>query len=190
MFPTCAAPSPGPSLRAAARGVAKLTYISPAAEKRPSRTHGRGLFAGRHLPKGAVVAVKGGYIMTRREWAAIAPSIGPAEVHIADDLVIAPSRADEYEGSMMHLNHSCEPNVGVEGQIVFVAIRDVEPGEELTIDYAMMDDFDGEMVCNCGADCCRKVVTGRDWRRPELQQKYRGYFSAYLQKRIAAAGSR
>ncbi|HEU0155805.1 MAG TPA: SET domain-containing protein-lysine N-methyltransferase [Stellaceae bacterium] len=117
------------------------------------------------------------------------PRDRPGRRHIADDLVIAPSRKDEYEGSMMHLNHSCEPNVGIEGQIVFVTMRAVEPGEELTIDYAMMDDFDGEMVCACGAGCCRRTVTGRDWRRPELQEKYRDYFSAYLQRRIAAAGS-
>lgn len=167
-----------------------LTYISPAAEKRPSPTHGRGLFAKRHMSKGEVVAVKGGYVMTKKEWAAVAPSIGPAEVHITDDLVIAPSCKDEYESGMMHLNHSCEPNVGIEGQIVFVTMREVHPDEELLLDYAMMDDFDGEMVCSCGAASCRKLITGRDWRRPDLQQKYRGYFSAYLQRRFAPAGSR
>lgn len=35
----------------------------------------------------------------------------------------------------MFLNHSCEPNVGVQGQTVFVALRDVLVGEELTLDY-------------------------------------------------------
>lgn len=69
-------------------------------------------------------------------------------------------------------------------------MRDVEAGEELTLDYAMMDDCDGEMACNCGTAACRKIVTGQDWRRPELQQKYRGYFSIYLQKRIADSGPR
>lgn len=148
--------------------IANLTYISPAAEKRTSRTHGRGLFAKQHIPKGEVVAVKGGYVMTKREWAAIEPSIGPAEVHISRDLVIAPSCKDEYESSMMHLNHSCEPNLGIEGQIVFVTMRDVQPDEELTLDYAMMDDFNGEMACTCGAATCRKTITGQDWRRAEL----------------------
>lgn len=161
-----------------------LTYISPKAEKRQSRTHGRGLFAMQEIAKGEVVAVKGGYIMTIEDWAAVESSIGPAEIHVSDGLVIAPKSKEEYESSMMHLNHSCEPNVGVEGQIVFVTMRNVKPNEELVIDYAMIDDSDGEMKCHCGAASCRKLITGRDWRKPELQRKYQGYFSAYLQKKF------
>jgi len=37
----------------------------------------------------------------------------------------------------MFLNHSCEPNVGILGQIIFVAMRNIDSGEELTIDYAL-----------------------------------------------------
>jgi uncharacterized protein len=169
--------------------VAELSYISPKAEKRESRTHGRGLFAKQDIGKGEVVAIKGGYIMTAHEWAAIEGLVGAAaEVYVSEGLVIAPRSKTEYEGSMLHLNHSCEPNVGVEGQIVFVTMREVERGEELVIDYAMMDDFDGEMTCRCGSTSCRGIITGRDWRRPELQRKYRGYFSAYLQKRFEGSG--
>jgi uncharacterized protein len=168
--------------------MANLTYISPKAEKRQSRTHGRGLFAKEYIVKGEVVAVKGGYIMTTQDWAAIADSIGPAEIYVSDGLVIAPKSKEEYESSMMHLNHSCEPNVGVEGQIVFVAMREVEPDEELVIDYAMIDDLDDEMTCCCGTASCRKIITGRDWRKPELQRKYQGYFSVYLQKKFTHFG--
>ncbi len=166
-----------------------LTYISPKTEKRQSGTHGRGLFARESLRKDEVVAVKGGHIMTAHEWAAIENSIGPAEVYVADGLVIAPRSKEEYESSMMHLNHSCEPNVGVEGQIVFVTMREVLTGEELVLDYAMMDNLDGEMTCKCSKPSCRKIVTGRDWQRPELQRKYRGYFSAYLWKKISLSTS-
>lgn len=165
--------------------MANLTYISPKAEKRQSRTHGRGLFAKEYIAKGEVVAVKGGYIMTARDWAAIEGSIGPAEIYVSDGLVIAPRSKEEYESSMLHLNDSCEPNVGVEGQIVFVTMGDVEPGVELAVDYAMIDNFDGEMACLCGTISCRKIITGHDWQRPELQSKYRGYFSSYLQKKFA-----
>jgi hypothetical protein len=165
--------------------MANLTYISPKAEKRQSRTHGRGLFAKEYLGKGEVVAIKGGYIMPAEEWAAIEGSVGPAaEVYVSDGLVIAPQSKAEYEGSMMHLNHSCEPNIGVEGQIVFVAMRNIEADEELVIDYAMIDDSDGEMACLCRAASCRKIISGRDWRKPELQRKYQGYFSAYLRKKF------
>jgi hypothetical protein len=111
------------------------------------------------------VAVKGGYIMTKSQWTALEPVVElAAEVQIADGLVIAPRSAAEYAGCMMHLNHSCEPNVGIEGQIVFVALRDIAAGEELVLDYAMMDDHDEAMACHCGAPSCRNTVTGKDWR--------------------------
>ena len=86
----------------------------------------------------------------------------------------------------MHLNHSCNPNVGLEGQIVFVAMRQIGAGEELVLDYAMMDDYEGEMECRCETPKCRRTITGKDWRDPELQRRYRGYFSAHLAKRITA----
>jgi len=41
-----------------------------------------------------------------------------------------------------------------------------------------------QMECRCGAANCRRVVTGQDWRRKELQKKYSGFFSWYLQKKI------
>jgi hypothetical protein len=85
---------------------------------------------------------------------------------------------------MLFLNHSCEPNVGVGGNSVLVAMRNIEVGEELTTDYALFDDFDGSMVCHCGRLRCRGQIDGRDWRRNDLQERYRGYFSWYLARRI------
>jgi hypothetical protein len=40
------------------------------------------------------------------------------------------------------------------------------------------------MRCACGAASCRGVVTGQDWRRPELQRRYGDYMSWYLQRKI------
>ena len=77
---------------------------------------------------------------------------------------------------------SCDPKIGVQGQIVFVAMRDIEAGEELTHDWATTDNDDYEMECRCGAVNCRKVITGQDWRKPELQEKYRGFMSRYLKE--------
>ena len=84
------------------------------------------------------------------------------------------------------LNHSCEPNCGLIGSQVLVAMRDIEVGEELSFDYAMCDasDYD-EFKFLCELPTCRGVVTGMDWRKPELQAKYAGYFSPYLVSRIA-----
>jgi uncharacterized protein len=83
------------------------------------------------------------------------------------------------------INHSCEPNVGFAGNIVLVAMRDVAAGEELTTDYALFDDADDPMACNCGTPSCRGTISGRDWQLPELQRKYGSYFSTYLYRRFA-----
>jgi hypothetical protein len=71
------------------------------------------------------------------------------------------------------------------GQITLIALRDIAVGEEVCFDYATCDGspYD-EFECECGAPSCRKHITGRDWRRPELWERYCGYFSPYLQRRI------
>ena len=89
------------------------------------------------------------------------------------------------EGSMLYSNHSCDPNLGLRGNIIFVALRDIEPGEELTHDWCMTDDDNYETECTCGAVNCRRVLTGKDWQRPELQARYRGYFATYLADKIS-----
>jgi hypothetical protein len=46
------------------------------------------------------------------------------------------------------------------------------------------DDDDYTTDCNCGSAGCRKILTGKDWRRRDLQEKYRGYISTYLEEKI------
>jgi hypothetical protein len=66
-------------------------------------------------------------------------------------------------------------------------MRDIPAGAELTIDYAMIDGNPAErMACSCGTPECRKIITGDDWRLRELQQRYAGYFSRYIQERFVA----
>jgi uncharacterized protein len=55
------------------------------------------------------------------------------------------------------LNHSCVPNVEALGEgdkILFYAVRDIFPGEELTIDYGQeyFDEFIKPHGCRCGAE--------------------------------------
>ena len=161
-----------------------LSYLSPKAEVRPSAIHGRGLFAREAIARGEIVCIKGGHIFDRRRLAELQPDVGPAEVQITEDLFIGPVRAEDREGGMIFSNHSCEPNIGVQGQIVFVAMRDVEAEEELTHDWATTDDDSYEMACNCGVATCRRVITGQDWRKPELQHRYGDYMSWYLLAKI------
>jgi SET domain-containing protein len=164
-----------------------LSYRSPKTEVRESKIHGRGLFATPDIAKDEIVAVKGGHIVDRKTLReSTTPRLGPVEIQIDDDLFIAPVTEEERELSMLYSNHSCDANLGIRGEITFVAIRDIRAGEELTHDWAMTDDDDYSVECACGASNCRKIVTGKDWQRPELQKRYAGYFSAYLARKIAA----
>jgi SET domain-containing protein len=163
-----------------------LSYRSPKTDVRESKIHGRGLFATADIAKDEVVAIKGGHIVdgkTLRQ--RITPVLGPVEIQIDDNLFIVPLTNEEREASMLYLNHSCDPNLGVRGEITFVAMRDIRAGEELTHDWAMTDDDDYSVECNCGAPDCRKTLTGKDWQRVDLQKRYAGYFSAYLTRKIA-----
>ena len=163
-----------------------LTYLSPKTEVKDSPIEGKGLFAKQAIAAGEIVAVKGGRILSRQQWKAAEPAMGSAEIQISDDFFIAPERPEEREGSMLYTNHSCEPNVALQGQIVFVAMRDVAPGEELTHDWATTDDLDYEIACRCGAPTCRGTITGKDWMKRELREKYKGWFCWFLQRKIDA----
>jgi uncharacterized protein len=145
-----------------------------------------GLFATMDIAKDEIVAVKGGHIVDRKTLRErITPRLGPEEIQIGQDLFIAPVTDEERELSMLYSNHSCNPNLGVRGEITFVAMRDIRVGEELTHDWATTDDDEYSVECECGAANCRKILTGKDWQKPELQKRYAGHFSAYLADKIA-----
>jgi hypothetical protein len=164
----------------------RVSYLSLKTEVRDSKIHGRGLFATADIAKGEIVAVKGGRIVDRKTLREkITPRLGPVEIQIDDDLFIAPVTDEERELSMLYSNHSCDANLGMRGEITFVAMRDIRAGEELTHDWATTDDDDYSVECKCGAPNCRKILTGKDWQRPDLQKRYAGYFSAYLAQKIA-----
>src|SRR5438128_8437825 len=106
---------------------------------------------------------KGGQIVSRdfleRE---ATPRPAPVEIQIDDDLFIAPVAEEEREGSMLYSNHSCDANLGLRGEITFVAMRDIRAGEELTHDWATTDNNDYSLKCKCGAPNCRGTLTGKD----------------------------
>jgi uncharacterized protein len=161
------------------------SWISPKARKgTASGIAGRGLQALEPIAEGELVAVKGGHIVTTAELERLPDPLPNSDIQITDDLHLVAVTKDEYEPVMLFINHSCEPNVGFAGNTVLVAMRDVAAGEELTTDYALFDDYEGQMTCSCGSARCRGVIGGRDWQLPELQRRYRGYFSWYLQHRM------
>jgi uncharacterized protein len=164
------------------------SYITPKARKgRASTIAGRGLFAVEPIAADEVVAIKGGHIVSTEAVRALPERLQNSEIQISDGFSLVALEEAEYEPVMLFLNHSCEPNVGFAGNIVLVAMRDISAGEELTTDYALMDDYDGAMECQCGRPSCRGTIGGRDWQRADLQLKYGSYFSAYLLARAQAA---
>lgn len=85
------------------------------------------------------------------------------------------------------MNHSCDPNCWMQDEHTLAARRDIAAGEELTADYVFWkaDDSDvARFACRCGSPLCRGRVTGRDWRLPDLQQRYAGHFSPFINERI------
>lgn len=166
-----------------------FSYINPKIKKGYSPIHGRGVFAREDIKKGEILTLSGGIIITKKqmlqfykEWGKI---IKDYTVKVWDNLFIFSSLKDTDLEIDDLVNHSCNPNAGIKGQIALVAMRDIKRGEEITYDYAMTDsDPMDYFVCHCGAKNCRKVVTGNDWKRKDLQRRYRGYFSLYLEEKI------
>jgi hypothetical protein len=90
------------------------------------------------------------------------------------------------DGLGSFVNHSCNPNCGIRrtdrGVFDLVARRAIQPGEEITVDYAMRNyviEFFPE-ICMCGSGLCRSPVTG--WRDlpPERRAAYEGSVAPFL----------
>lgn len=144
---------------------------------------GHGLFADTSLAAGERLVVFGGRVIDTQELAALDASLRRLALQVDEEVYLL----SVIEGPGDWVNHSCSPNAGMFGQLVLVAMRDIEPGEEICYDYAMTDGspYD-EFPCSCGSEQCRGRVTSRDWQRPELRTRYHGYFSPYLERRIDA----
>ena len=57
-------------------------------------------------------------------------------------------------------NHSCSPNTHYEGLNV-IALRNIEFGEELTLDYShLLDEHAESFECKCGTPKCKKIIKG------------------------------
>ncbi len=164
------------------------SYLSKKVKVIASSVDRRGVFAIKPIKKGEVIAVFGGHIITQAEYNALAKkkfkNIHDYAIKVADGFYIVSSKAGELEDDDF-FNHSCDPNIGMKGHLVMEAMRDIRAKEELTYDYAMTDaDMHYAFKCNCGAKNCRKLVRGIDWKLANLQRKYKGYFSAFVQEKI------
>jgi uncharacterized protein len=161
-----------------------VCYFTPKARTTSLATGGHGSIAIEPVPAGEIIAAFGGRCMARHELDLLPISQQVRSIQVEEQLYLAGSPEPEPAD---FINHSCDPNCGMNGNTVLIALRDIAVGEAITYDYAMSDgsDYD-EFECACGTALCRGKVTGNDWMIPELQLRYRGSFSPYLANRISS----
>jgi uncharacterized protein len=61
------------------------------------------------------------------------------------------------------INHSCEPNLTsrvMKGHVLYMSLREIKAGEELTVDYNFSD-LTEKTPCSCGARTCRGTIEKR-----------------------------
>ena len=78
-----------------------------------------------------IVAIHSGSIVEYFEGRRRDATIGGYSMEEEPGFLLCPGSVDDVNAVALFMNHSCDPNVGLRGQMTFVAIRDVPVGEEL-----------------------------------------------------------
>ncbi|MDR3097761.1 MAG: SET domain-containing protein-lysine N-methyltransferase [Paraburkholderia sp.] len=146
---------------------------------RQSPVHGKGVFALLAMRAGERIFEYKGMVTTWREAARWNARRGHSDhadhsghtflFGLADGRVIDGGRGGN---GARWLNHACAANceaIEDNGRIFIEAIRDIAPGEELFIDYALeleigqqaADDAQRDYACRCGAPLCRGTMLGQ-----------------------------
>ena len=132
--------------------------LAPGLTVAASPIEGRGCFATHFFPRGHKIAEYAGERISRREVA--------RRVRARRRLrICAINQHWSLDGSRggngtHYINHSCEPNSYMKilyGHILFIALRDIHPGEEITLDYVSTYHSDAKR-CHCKAPTCRGTI--------------------------------
>jgi hypothetical protein len=161
------------------------TWFDPRIEVRPSPLGGCGLFASAPIRAGEKVIVWGGASYTDEAGAQEAARAGKALMQWDSQVYSVETDDDDIA---YKINHGCDPNVWMQDAFTLVARRAIAAGDEVLADYALWETSEAYVApweCYCGSPICRTRITGRDWRRPDLRERYRGHFSPMLENRIA-----
>lgn len=167
-----------------AREYSQESWIDPRLEVRPSNLEGKGLYVREAIKVNELVVIWGGIMFTQDEIKS-----GKAKPHTVAEIdegvyLAAPLNAPDSPDDFM--NHSCDPNVWMQDEVTLIARRNIAAGEELTADYAFWSSDPDWLLqpCRCGSRLCRITITGADWKLQELQTRYRGRFSPYINRLI------
>jgi SET domain-containing protein len=141
------------------------TPDSIAYEVRRSAIHGNGVFARRHIDAGERIVEYEGERISSDESAARAEASGGPVNHtfffsLADGNVIDGGSSGN---DARYINHACEPNCEAyeeDGRVFIYALQDIEQGEELNYNYALIYEerhtpaVKKLFECRCGAPSC------------------------------------
>lgn len=141
---------------------------------RKSSIHNNGLFATEPIPEGEYVIQYLGEKITKKESTrrgiaqhdkSITEDVGSVYIFELDDKYDIDGN---FEWNISRLaNHSCSPNCEaqiVDGEIWFVAIKDIEKDEELTFDYGYALEHWEDHPCLCGSDNCVGYIVRKEDR--------------------------
>lgn len=119
----------------------------PNIEVRDSLISGRELFATALITKGSTVLSWNPKVLAREEADKLSNYERKHYLVPEGEMTLWMQPPERY------VNHSCEPNTHVVGRSD-VALRDIQPSEEITSDY--MGEGTESFKCHCGSASCRK----------------------------------
>jgi SET domain-containing protein len=124
---------------------------------RRSKIHRYGVFAGQRIPAGRKVIEYTGKRLNRKE--AKYRGDGDYTYLFAVDSYWTLDGAVGGSGAEI-INHSCDPNLVsrvMKGHVLYMSLRVIKPGEELTVNYNFGKDV-RTFPCSCGAATCGGAI--------------------------------
>jgi SET domain-containing protein len=126
-------------------------------EIRESRIHERGVYALEPIPARHKVIEYTGERISRRE----TKKRGQGDITYLFTLDDYWTLDGAFGGSGAEIiNHSCDPNLYswiFKGHILYMSLRAIRCGEELTVDYRFSDKIE-KVRCACGSPGCRGMI--------------------------------
>ncbi len=168
----------------------RYTWVSPKLKSGKSAIHGDGVFADQKIAVGEKVMEFGGERISREQ--AFSGNYRSRSVWMINkDLFLALPKTDTHVGLDENINHSCDANTWLEDEVTLTARREIEPGEEITLDQGTWNFEDSAYTdnkepCSCGTARCRHIVTENDWKILDVQERYRGHFHPMVQNMVDA----
>ncbi len=149
-----------------------------------SQLDGKGLVATEFIPKGNIVWRLDAHEkkFTLEELEKLPPDRKKLAYQYKDKFIIVTDTSE-------YTNHSCDPNTWWQDDETLVARRDINPGDEITYDYATAEideRFRSKWKCKCGSKNCRKYITGNDCLKQEFQKIYKGHLPSWVAEYIKA----